>query len=62
MDNFEGLFANIHQPMKHSYILLEFWSHENIYNVWFFWTQTLNAWGNMTNSIKIWMNLIKASF
>jgi hypothetical protein len=24
MDNFEGLFVSIHQPMKHSYIFLEF--------------------------------------
>jgi hypothetical protein len=36
MDNSKGLFASIHQPMKHSYTFLEFWSHENTYNVWFF--------------------------
>jgi hypothetical protein len=38
MDNTEGLFICIHQPMKHSYNFLELWNHENIYNVWFLWT------------------------
>jgi hypothetical protein len=58
MDNFEGLFESIHQPMKHN-IFLEFWSRENIYNVWFFWTQTSSTWGNKTGSIKMleWIQL-----
>jgi hypothetical protein len=45
--------------MKHSYIFLELWSHENIYNVWFFWTQTWSTWGNKKGSIKMhkWIQL-----
>jgi hypothetical protein len=35
MDNFEGLFVSIHQPMKHNYIFFKLRSHENIYKVWF---------------------------
>ncbi len=59
MDNFEGLFVSIHQPMKHNYIFFKLRSHENIYNVWFFWTQTSSTWGNMTSSIKMhkWIQL-----
>jgi len=59
IDNSEGFFSSIHQLMKHNYIFLELWSHENIYNVWFFWTQTSSTWGNMTSSIKMhnWIQL-----
>jgi hypothetical protein len=59
MDNFEKLFTIVHQPMKHSYMFLKFWSHENIYNVWIFWTQTSNTWGDRTSSIKMyeWIQL-----
>jgi hypothetical protein len=59
MDNFEGLYASIHQTMKHSYNFLEFWSHKNIYNVWFLWIQTSSTWGNMISSIKMheWIQL-----
>jgi hypothetical protein len=59
MENFEGLFASVHQPMKHSYIFLKFWSHEKIYILWFFWIQTSSTWGNMSSSFKMheWIQL-----
>jgi hypothetical protein len=32
MDSSKGLFASVHEPMKHNYIFLELYRHENIDN------------------------------